>query len=131
MIEKEQNVPSLTFDTEITMNSAKIEEQIVEADTLAESVVFHVLKDVFDIKAKSDMNELKISNRQENNAMIFSKAEVKSTYSIEYLKKITRSKKISEDVIINFSTDYPLKMKYAEKDKVVLTWILAPRVENI
>ena len=38
--------------------------------------------------------------------------------------------KLSNEVSIYFSKDYPLKLEYKTVDKVMLSFILAPRVEN-
>jgi len=56
--------------------------------------------------------------------------KVKAKYSVEYLKKIISSSKLADEVVINFNKDYPLKLDYATIDKVSLSFILAPRVEN-
>ena len=37
--------------------------------------------------------------------------------------------KIADEVVINFNKDYPLKLDYKSVDKVLLSFILAPRVE--
>jgi hypothetical protein len=38
--------------------------------------------------------------------------------------------KIADKVTIRFNKDYPLKLDYVAMDKVSLSFILAPRVEN-
>ena len=38
--------------------------------------------------------------------------------------------KLSDEVVIQFNKDYPLKLEYKSVDKVMLSFILAPRVEN-
>jgi hypothetical protein len=38
--------------------------------------------------------------------------------------------KIADDVTIQFNKDYPLKLEYKAVDKIFLSFILAPRVEN-
>jgi len=55
---------------------------------------------------------------------------VKSKYSVEYLKKMIMGGKITDKVTVCFDRDYPLKLDFKEVDKVQLSFILAPRVEN-
>ena len=55
---------------------------------------------------------------------------IKSKYSIEYLKKIVKGGKLSNMAEISFNKDYPLKVEFKEVDKVMMSFILAPRVEN-
>jgi hypothetical protein len=38
--------------------------------------------------------------------------------------------KLSDKVKIQFNKDYPLKMEFIEVDRVSLSFILAPRVDN-
>jgi len=38
--------------------------------------------------------------------------------------------KLTDNVTILFDRDYPLKLDFKEVDKVQLSFILAPRVEN-
>ena len=38
--------------------------------------------------------------------------------------------KLSDEVTISFNKDYPLKLDYKKVDRVMLSFILAPRVEN-
>jgi DNA polymerase III sliding clamp (beta) subunit (PCNA family) len=73
-----------------------------------------------------------IEIKADENTIITSDAEdtFKSKYSLEYLKKIINGSKISERVSIHFNTDYPLKVQYQIVDKIKLSFILAPRVDN-
>ena len=43
--------------------------------------------------------------------------------------RVTGSK-LSNEVVISFNKDYPLKLDYKVIDKLLLSFILAPRVEN-
>ena len=38
--------------------------------------------------------------------------------------------KLADKVTIQYNKDYPLKLEYKEIDKVVISFVLAPRVEN-
>ncbi len=56
--------------------------------------------------------------------------KVKAKYSIEYLKKMVSGSKIADTVQIQFNKDYPLKVDFKEVDRVMLSFILAPRVRK-
>ena len=56
--------------------------------------------------------------------------DAKSKYAIDYLMKFIKSSKLTNSVILQFDKDYPLKMDYIVKDKLALSFILAPRVSN-
>ncbi|MBS3164526.1 DNA polymerase sliding clamp, partial [Candidatus Woesearchaeota archaeon] len=59
-----------------------------------------------------------------------SKSKARSKYSVEYLKKMVPAAKLADSVQIKFSQDYPLMLDYKVIDKVSLSFILAPRVDN-
>jgi len=56
--------------------------------------------------------------------------KIKSKYSIEYLKKMVIGGKLADKVSISFNNDYPLRLDFKAVDKMMLSFILAPRVEN-
>ena len=71
---------------------------------------------------------LNIPFKEDENTKIEGSAKAK--YSIEYLKKLCAAKCLSDDVFLEFGTDYPLRLTYRQVDKLSLSWILTPRVEN-
>jgi len=76
-------------------------------------------------KAKVDL-----SSGEDTKIKMEGDSKIKSKYSIEYLKKIIKGSKISDNALIQFSNDYPLKVQYKLTDKLDLEFILAPRVQN-
>ncbi|MDA1196727.1 MAG: proliferating cell nuclear antigen (pcna) [Nanoarchaeota archaeon] len=129
--EKEQKVPELTFPVTITCSPSVFTSAIEDADIVAESVTFVVEKGKFMINASGDLSDAAIEIPASDSVKIETGEEViKSKYSIEYLKKMVAGSKISNEVSIQFNKDYPLKLSFKEVDKVLLSFILAPRVEN-
>lgn len=130
--EKEQKIPELKFPVTIKLSSNMLDEAIEDADIIAESVNFIVEKNKFTILAEGDLSKVNIEIPKGENVNIAVETDdtVKSKYSIEYLKKIMQASKLSDEVSIQFNKDYPLKLEYKEINKVMLSFILAPRVEN-
>ncbi|MBT5343080.1 hypothetical protein HOL59_05855, partial [Candidatus Woesearchaeota archaeon] len=54
----------------------------------------------------------------------------KAKFSLEYLKKMIAGSKLSDKVSVHFNTDYPMKVEYKIVDRLALSFILAPRVDN-
>ena len=125
--EKEQKVPSLDFKAKVRMSTANLYEQIKGADKVAESVVFDADKDKLVIRAEGDISKFEVVNKGDD---VKVNGKAVSKYSLEYLKSISNAKKVSEEVLLEFGTDYPLSVTYAQVDKFKLRWILAPRVNN-
>jgi len=130
--EKEQRVPNLNFPISIHTNSKALNDAIDDADIVAESVTFAAEPDLFTVYAEGDLNKASIEIKADDSTKINSetKAKVKAKYSIEYLKKIIQGAKLADEAGIYFNQDYPLKVEYKVIDKVLLSFILAPRVEN-
>ncbi|MBI1936226.1 proliferating cell nuclear antigen (pcna) [Candidatus Woesearchaeota archaeon] len=130
--EKEQKVPDLKFPVSVKTSSSVLNEAIADVDVVGESVAFIAEPKKFTLLAEGDLNQAKIEVKEDEITKISTSSDdkVKAKYSIEYLKKMINGSKLSEDVIINFNKDYPLKLDYKTVDKVMLSFILAPRVEN-
>lgn len=130
--DKEQRVPDLNFHIAIETNSNLLSESIEDVSVVAESVTFLGEKEKLFVKAEGDLSKAFIEIKQDNNTSIKTKTDgkFKGKYSLEYLKKMIAGGKISDKVSLYFNTDYPLKLEYKVTDKVLLSFILAPRVDN-
>ncbi|MAG91516.1 proliferating cell nuclear antigen (pcna) [Candidatus Woesearchaeota archaeon] len=129
--EKEQKVPDLKFPITIKTSSSVFNEAIADVDVVGESVAFIAEPKKFTLQAEGDLNQAKIDIKEDETTKVnISGEKAKAKYSIEYLKKMINGSKLSEDVVIQFNKDYPLKLEYKAVDKVMLSFILAPRVEN-
>jgi len=128
--DKEQKVPDLKFLTTIVCPATTLNDAIDDVDIIGESVAFIGEEKKFTVSASGDLSKAQIEIVPNNETKIVSKEKTRSKYSIEYLKKMIQGSKISDKVTINFSKDYPLKLEYSTLNKVSLSFILAPRVEN-
>lgn len=128
--EKEQKVPELKFPVTIQMPALALNEAIGDADTVAESVSFSAENGMFTLKAEGDLNSAAIEIKADDSTKIQAMGDVRSKYSVEYLKKMMEGSKLADSVTIQFNKDYPLKLTYATVDKVMLSFILAPRVDT-
>ena len=130
--EKEQKVPDLKFPVTIKLPSLALNDAIEDVDVVAESVTFIAEPKKFTINAEGDLSQVSIEMKEGENTKIAldGSEKVKAKYSIEYLKKMIAGSKIADEVSVHFNKDYPLKLEYKAVDKVMLSFILAPRVEN-
>ncbi|MBD3310469.1 proliferating cell nuclear antigen (pcna) [Candidatus Woesearchaeota archaeon] len=130
--EKEQKVPELKFPVNIQTNGAVLSDAIEDCDIVAESVTFAAEPKKLTIAAEGDLSKanVEVGEGDVTKINVEGSEKAKAKYSIEYLKKMIGASKISDDVSVMFNTDYPLKLEFKEVDKVMLSFILAPRVEN-
>ena len=130
--EKEQKVPVLKFPVKISTNTLLFNETIEDMEVISDSVNFIVEGDIFTIQSEGNISSGKvdINNDDETNIINETDDAVKSKYSLEYLKKIAKGGKLADSVVLQFGKDYPLRVEYKITDKLLLQFILAPRVAN-
>ncbi|MBT3464362.1 proliferating cell nuclear antigen (pcna) [archaeon] len=130
--DKEQKIPDLNFAVTITTSTSVLNEAIEDVSIVGESVSFMGEKEKFTVSSQGDLSEAKIEVPADDVTLIKAEGEAvaKSKYSIEYLKKMIQGSKLSEKVEISFGNDYPVKLEYKELNKLMLSFVLAPRVDN-
>lgn len=130
--EKEQKIPDLSFPIEVRTQSNILTNAIEDVDIIADSVSLIVDSNMFKINAESDLSEASIEIKGDEDTTIKAdiNAKIKAKYSIDYLKKMITGSKVADEVVIKFNKDYPLRIDYSTIDKIMLSFILAPRVEN-
>ncbi len=128
--EREQKIPDLNFPATITTNSTVFNDAIEDVDVVAESVILSSEPGKFNLLAEGDLSKVDVEIKESEETKIETQEMVKAKYSIEYLKKMINGSKLSNEVTINLGKDYPLKISYTVVDKVLMSFILAPRVDN-
>ncbi|MBU1974489.1 MAG: hypothetical protein KKH52_03785, partial [Nanoarchaeota archaeon] len=130
--DKEQRVPELTFPLAIHTKSSILAEAIEDVSVVAESVTFLGEKEQLSVKAEGDLSKAFIEIKPDDQTAINTEStdKHKAKYSLEYLKKMIAGGKLSDQVSLYFNTDYPLKLEYKVTDRLLLSFILAPRVDN-
>lgn len=128
--EKDQKMPNLTFTTKVETQTSLFDEAIEDMGVVSESVSFIIEGKNFLVKAESSLQDAKVEFPSGKETKIESRGSATSKYSIEYLKKMVKGGKLCDEVTVQFAQDYPLKLHYSIKDKLLLGFILAPRVDN-
>ncbi len=125
-------VEQLKFKGKIEIDSNVLEEGITDADIVDDSIVFEGEPHAFKIWAKGDINssQLELKKGDQGLDKIEVVEQLKSRYPLEYLKKMIKAAKFSDKVMLEFANDYPLKMVFKDIDKIHLSFVLAPRVEE-
>ena len=130
--ENEHKLPDLSFGTKVILPSADFDEAVEDMGIVAESVALVSTKELFTVNAESNLRDAKVEMNASDDVVIVNDTgeEVLSKYSIEYLKKMSKSSKLADQVSLEFGPDYPLRVEYKLLDKLRLSFILAPRVSS-
>ncbi|MFA7708026.1 MAG: proliferating cell nuclear antigen (pcna) [Candidatus Pacearchaeota archaeon] len=124
---EEKVIPNLDFNSKIEMSSVDFSEVIEDCSVVADSCSFISESNKFIMSARGSLNSFK--SEFSSDEVNIQAQEANSKYSLEYLKKIIKATKLTEKIILNFSTDYPLRLDFKTLF-MELSFILAPRVEN-
>jgi len=130
--DKEQKVPELTFPVIIETSTETLNEAVEDISIVSDAISLIAEPNKLIVKGEGDFSKAQVDIPADSTTTITNDDPdpVKSKYSLEYLKKMIGGSKISEKVTIMFDRDYPLRLDYKVIDKVQLSFILAPRVEN-
>ncbi len=128
--EKDQKVPELSFPVSIETESSLFNEAINDVDIVSESVSLVAEAGKLTLQAEGDLNTATVEMKDSDSTKVLAKDKTKAKYSIEYLKKMIEGSKLSDRVMIQFNKDYPLRLTYSTVDKVMMAFILAPRVDT-
>jgi proliferating cell nuclear antigen len=125
-------VDQLEFKNKAQMNSDVLANGISDAQIIGDSLIFGMGPSKFWLLAEGDVSKAELELEKGNEALIEITAEgdSKSRYSLEYLKKMIKAAKISDNVTLELGQDYPLRMAFAAGDTARISFILAPRVQD-
>ena len=130
----DSNTPSmnLNFGADIDIKTTVLDDGIGDADIITDTIILSADKDKFMISATGDISKTELIIKKDNEDII--KMDVKeparSKFSLDYLKKIIKASKISDSATVRIGSDYPLQIIFRQLDKVQISYILAPRVED-
>jgi len=125
-------VDKLAFPVQINLKSEILSDGIDDADLVSDSVIFDINKERVIMKAQGDSNssELKIAKESEGLIKLDGEKEVRARYSLDYLKKMIKARKLSDTVNLFIDSNYPLKLVFSTPEKISMSFILAPRIEE-
>lgn len=133
-VSREETPPldKLSFPASLKINAGILNNGIEDAELVADSIVFTVRKDQLMMKAESDSSsaQLELPSGTESLKIIDIGEPVRARYSLDYLKKMIKARKLSDEATISMATDYPMKLGFSLPGKMQMDFILAPRVEE-
>jgi proliferating cell nuclear antigen len=135
MLEKEskdKKAPNLEFSANIEMVSKEFKDFVDDASIVGDALTFSADSDKLVLSAGDSGSKVNISLSKGSDALISMtvKEAVNSIYSVEYLKKIAKASALADTAVFSFSSDYPLKIDFKCMNKLQMSFILAPRIEN-
>ncbi len=116
------------FSASLGVDADVLNSGIEDAELITDSIVFTVRKDQLTMKAESDSSSTQLDLASFR--VININEPVRARYSLDYLKKILKARKLAGEASISMATDYPIRIQFEVPNKARLSFILAPRVEE-
>jgi proliferating cell nuclear antigen len=123
---EEKEEPALSFNSKVEIDADSFSQAVEDCAIVADSCTLSTGEGFFIVEGKGSLNSAKAEFSSDESKISGSS---RSKYSLEYISKFMKAKKISEKMVINFSDDYPLKLDFPG-EKMGMAFVLAPRVEN-
>ncbi|MFB6075646.1 MAG: proliferating cell nuclear antigen (pcna) [Candidatus Aenigmatarchaeota archaeon] len=122
----------LDFDANLSIESDILKQGINDADIVGDSVILKANSSQFIMTTDSDNSSVEVTLDKDSEGLmdLESEEEVRSRYPLEYLKKMIKASKISKTVSLKMGPDFPLKLEFSQPEKVSMSFVLAPRVED-
>jgi proliferating cell nuclear antigen len=135
MLEKEtkdKQAPNLEFAAQIEMDAKEFRDFVDDASVVGDALTFTADSDKLKLMAGDTGSKVNIELGKSSETILNMevKETVSSIYSVEYLKKMAKAAVLSDTALFQFSSDYPLRIDFKSINKLQMSFILAPRIEN-
>jgi proliferating cell nuclear antigen len=131
-MDEEVPTPKVTFNVNAKTTTQGLKEAIEDASLVSDHVRIEADNEKMIMDATGDIMGAKIEFKVGDDVLlgIKSKEPSKATFSLSYLSEIVKaSVPTSEIVVIEFSTDMPIKLDFQQEKEGTLKFYLAPRIE--
>lgn len=131
-LKDESKSPSLDFPATVEIKTDVIEDGISDAEIISDAVTLEMDPDSFVMRAEGENRRAELKLEKGSDSLIDIKAtdHVKSTFPLDYLRKMSKAAKLADTATLQLGNDYPLKLEFKVIDKILLGFILAPRIES-
>lgn len=131
-MDEEVPTPKVTFNVCAKTTTQGLREAIEDASLVSDHVKIEAENDKMIMNAAGDIMGAKIEFTSGSDVLLEMKTKQasKATFSLSYLSEIVKAAvPTSEIVVIEFSTDMPIKLDFKQEKEGTLKFFLAPRIE--
>jgi proliferating cell nuclear antigen len=125
-------IDQLEFKATVILKPEVLEDAIKDASVITDAVTFQATKEYFKIIAEGDVSQAELELRQGDEGLVDLQVQEnsKAKYPLDYLEKILKAAKISDEVTIKFAQDYPMRIDFKYEGKARISMVVAPRVSE-
>jgi proliferating cell nuclear antigen len=131
-MEEKVPTPKVTFNIKAKTTAEGLRKAIEDASLVSDHVRIEADNEKIVMNATGDIMGATIEFKKGSDVLLDMEAKEmsKATFSLSYLSEIVKAAvATSEIVILEFSTDMPIKLDFQQEKEGKLTFYLAPRIE--
>ena len=130
----EDDIPStddLQYSVTAELEASVVESAVKDALVVGDSVVISSDMNGLSISAEGDQSNVDFEiDKNADGVLEFSGGEARSMFSLDYLNNMIGAKKLSDTVKISLGDDFPMRLDFEVPDEALLSFVLAPRIEE-
>lgn len=130
----EDDIPStddLSYKVTADLDATVVESAVKDALVVGDSVVIEASEDGISISSEGDQSNVDFNIASDAEGVLeFNSGSARSMFSLDYLNNMIGAKKLSDTVKISLGDDFPMRLDFEVPDQALLSFVLAPRIEE-
>lgn len=130
----EDDIPdtqNLDFSVTAELETAVLESAVKDAMVVGDAVVVEADSSRISISAEGDQSDVDFEIAGDAEGVLeLEGGEARSMFSLDYLNNIIGAKSLSDTVTVKLGEDFPMRLEFEVPDKALLSFVLAPRIEE-
>ncbi|MFB6265880.1 MAG: hypothetical protein ABEI07_02235, partial [Candidatus Nanohaloarchaea archaeon] len=131
----EEDIPStddLDFSVSADVTTSVLEDAVGDASVVGDAVTVRASPESLVLQAEGDNSDVETTIQEGSEGLmeLDAEQEVQSMFSLDYLNKMMKAKKLSDSLRVKLGDDFPMRLEFQVPEKLHLSYILAPRIEE-
>ena len=124
------SIPTVDYDVEFSMDSKKFSDLISELMVFGQNLNIVCTEDLLEFNSSGDTGKLKVNIPIDSlNEFAISEGEkLDISYSLAHIGKMCLSSKLSGEIGVGISAEYPMSLKYSLGEDSSVAFFVAPKI---
>jgi proliferating cell nuclear antigen len=130
---EEVPTPKISFNASARLTTSLLRNALEDAGAVSDHIVFDASKEKLTVRATGDVGNVVVDVEKGSDELLSldAKDNARSTFSLNYLSEMVKAaSNLSDVVMLEFSTDMPVRLNFELPSKGRLQYYLAPRIES-
>jgi proliferating cell nuclear antigen len=123
-------IPDMEYDADFTINSKQFNDIMSQLMLFGDILNINCNENEFNLESNGDNGKMKVA-LPIHDLVEFSITEgenINLSYSLNYINKMCLTNKLSKDIEISLTNDYPIKIKYSLGNDSCAIFYIAPKI---